>query len=133
MPFGLTNAPATFNCMIDQLFRPHRNFIGVFFDDIIIYSKTIEEHKQHLRVIFEVLRENKLYINQKKSEFFLKEIQYLGHIISNLGIQMVPKKLEVIKGWPIPTNFHELQRFIGMCAYYRCFLENFSYIVGTIA
>ena len=75
MPFGLTNAPSTFNCMMEQLFRPHRSFIGVFFDDIIIYYKTLEEHKEHLRVIFEVLRENKLYINQKKSELLLKEIQ----------------------------------------------------------
>ena len=108
MPFGLTNAPATFNRMMEQLFRPHCSFTGVFFDDIIIYSKTIEEHKQHLRVIFEVLRQNKLYINQKKSEFFLKEIQYLGHIISHLGIRMDLEKLEVIKGWPIPTNLHEL-------------------------
>ena len=90
MPFGLTNAPNTFNRMMEQLFRPHRSFTGVFFDDIVIYSKTLEEHKQHLRVIFEVLRENKLYINQKKSDFFLKEIQYLGHIISHLGIRMYP-------------------------------------------
>ena len=108
MPFGLTNAPATFNRMMEQLFRPHRTFTGVFFDNIIIYSKTLEEHKRHLRAIFKVLRENKLYINQKKSEFFLKEIQYLGHIISHLGIRMDPEKLEVIKGWPIPTNLHEL-------------------------
>ena len=66
MPFGLINESATFNCMMEQLFRPHRSYTGVFFDNIIIYSKTLEEHKQHLRVIFEVLRENKLYINQKK-------------------------------------------------------------------
>ena len=107
MPFGLTNAPATFNRMMEQLFRPHRTFTVVFFDDIIIYSKTLEEHKRHLRMIFELLKENKLYINQKMSELFLKEIQYLGHIISHLGIHMDPKKLEVIKGWPIPTNLHE--------------------------
>ena len=124
MPFGLTNAPATFNCMMEKLFRPHQSFTRVFFDNIIIYSKSIEEHKQHLKVIFQVLRDNKLYINQKKSEFFLKEIQYLGHIISQAGIRMDPEKLEVIKGWPIPTNLHELRSFIGMCAYYRCFIEN---------
>ncbi|MCO5550496.1 hypothetical protein L7F22_003983 [Adiantum nelumboides] len=82
MPFGLTNAHATFNCMMERIFRPHRNFTGVFFDDVIIYSKTIEEHKEHLKVIFQALRDNKLYVNQKKSDFFLQEIQYLGHIIS---------------------------------------------------
>ena len=79
--------------------------MGILFDDIIVYSKSIEEHKQHLKVIFEVLRENKLYINQKKSEFFLKEIQYLGHIISQAGIRMDLEKLEVISGWPTPVNF----------------------------
>ena len=98
--------------MMEQLFRPHLSYSGVLFDDIIIYSKTLEEHKQHLRVIFEVLRENKLYINQKKGEFLLKEIQYLGHTISHSSIHMDPEKLEVIKGWHIPTNLHELQSFL---------------------
>ncbi|MCO5595276.1 hypothetical protein L7F22_049317 [Adiantum nelumboides] len=74
MPFGLTNALATFNRMMEQIFRPHRSFIGVFFDDIIIYFKSIEEYKKHLQVIFQALRDNKLFINQKKSEFFLQEI-----------------------------------------------------------
>jgi len=78
------------------------------------------------------LRDNKLYINKKKSEFFLKEIQYLGHIISEAGIQMDPAKLEVIKGWPIPRNLHELRSFIGMCAYYRRFIEKFSFIAGPL-
>ena len=96
MPFGLTNAPTTFNRMMERIFRPHRNFTRVFFNDIIVYSKSLEEHKQHLQVIFEALRENKLYINQKKSEFFLDEIQYLGNIISKEGIRMDPTKLEVI-------------------------------------
>ncbi|MCO5597659.1 hypothetical protein L7F22_051740 [Adiantum nelumboides] len=97
MPFGLTNAPATFNRMMEQIFQPHCNFTGVFFDDVIIYFKSIEEHKKHLQVIFHALRDNKLFINQKKSEFFLQEIQYLGHIISQSRIRMDPSKLEVIK------------------------------------
>ncbi|MCO5593953.1 hypothetical protein L7F22_047972 [Adiantum nelumboides] len=112
MPFGLTNAPATFNRMMERIFRPHRNFTGVFFDDVIIYSKTIEEHKEHLKVIFQALRDNKLYVNQKKSEFFLQEIQYLGHIISKNGIRMDPAKLVVIKDWPNPRNLHEVRSFI---------------------
>ncbi|MCO5603006.1 hypothetical protein L7F22_057148 [Adiantum nelumboides] len=90
IPFGLTNAPATFNRMMERIFRPNRNFTGVFFDDVIIYSKTIEEHKEHLKVIFKALRDNKLYVNQKKSEFFLQEIQYLGHIISNTSATPPP-------------------------------------------
>ncbi|MCO5548548.1 hypothetical protein L7F22_002008 [Adiantum nelumboides] len=132
MPFGLTNAPATFNRMMERIFRPHRNFTGVFFDDVIIYSKSMEEHKKHLQVIFQALRDNKLFINQKKSEFFLQEIQYLGHIISKSGIRMDPSKLEVIKEWPNPRNLHELRSFIGMCAYYRRFIEKFSLIAGPL-
>ncbi|MCO5576395.1 hypothetical protein L7F22_030205 [Adiantum nelumboides] len=132
MPFGLTNAPATFNCMMERIFLPHRNFAGVFFDDVIIYSKTIEEHKEHLKVIFQALRDNKLHVNQKKSEFFLQEIQYLGHIISKNGIRMDPAKLEVIKDWPNPRNLHEVRSFIGMCAYYKRFIEKFSLILGPL-
>ncbi|MCO5603376.1 hypothetical protein L7F22_057526 [Adiantum nelumboides] len=122
MLFGLTNAPATFNRMMERIFRPHRNFIGVFFDDVIIYSKTIEEHKEHLKVIFQALRDNKLYVNQKKSNFFLQEIQYLGHIISKNGFCMDPAKLEVIKDWPNPRNLHEVTSFI----------EKFSLIAGPL-
>ncbi len=132
MPFGLTNAPATFNRMIERIFHPHRNFTGVFFDDIIVYSKSLEEHEGHLQVVFNALRTNKLYINQKKREFFLKKIQYLGHIISKTGIWMDPKKLGVIKDWPEPRNLHELRSFIGMCSYYRRFIEKFSMLAGPL-
>ena len=76
MPFELRNVPATFNKMINNMFRLHRAYTRVFFDDVVVYSKSIEELKEHLREIFQVLRDNKLYINLKKSEFFLKEIQY---------------------------------------------------------
>ena len=76
----------------------------------------------HLREVFQVLRVHKLYINLKKSEFVLEEIQYLGHIISKNGICMDPEKLEVIKEWPVPKNIHELRSFIGMCAYYCRFI-----------
>ena len=76
MPFGLTNAPATFNRLMDCIFRKHRHYTGVFFDDIIVYSKTLEEHKEHLRVVFEELRAHKLHVNAKKSKFFLREIRY---------------------------------------------------------
>ncbi|MCO5577004.1 hypothetical protein L7F22_030826 [Adiantum nelumboides] len=132
MPFGLTNAPATFNRMMERIFQPHCNFTGVFFDDVIIYSKSMEEHKKHLQVIFQALRDNKLFINQKKSEFLLQEIQHLGHIISKSGIRMDPSKIEVIKEWPNPRNLHELRSFIGMCAYYRRFIEKFSLIAGPL-
>ena len=97
MPFGLANAPATFNRMMDKIFRPHRSFVEVFFDDIIFYSKTLEEHKEHLKKVFEELHRNKLFINGMKSDFFLQEICYLGHIISKNGINMDFEKLKVIE------------------------------------
>ena len=97
MPFGLTNAPATFNRLMDRIFRKHRSFIGVFFDDIIVYSKTLEEHKEHLAKVFEELKEHKIYVNSKKSEFFLNEIKYFGHVISKEGIRMDLEKFKIIE------------------------------------
>ena len=77
-------------------------FMGVFFDDIIVYSRTLEEHKEHLKKVFEELKTHKLFINGKKSEFFSQEIQYLGHVISKEGVQMDNEKLKAIKEWPGP-------------------------------
>ena len=132
MPFDLTNAPATFNRLMDNIFRKHRNFIGVFFDDIIVCSRSLDEHKAQLAMVFDELQAHKLYVNHKKSEFFLQEIRYLGHIISKKGISMDPDKLKIIEEWPQPRNLHELRSFIGMCSYYRRFIEKFSIIAGTL-
>ena len=132
MPFGLTNAPATFNRLMERIFHKHRAYVGVFFDDIIIHSSSLEEHKEHLKAVLEELRANKLFINEKKSEFFMREIKYLGHIISKDGIRMDPDKLQVINEWPVPKNLHELRSFIGMCSYYRRFIEKFSVIAGPL-
>ena len=132
MPFGLTNAPATFNRLMEKIFRKHSAYTGVFFDDIIVHSQTLEEHKEHLQAVFDELRANKLYVNGKKSEFFMKEIKYLGHIISKEGIRMDPEKLRVIEEWPEPHNVHELRSFLGMCSYYRRFIAHFSVIAGPL-
>lgn len=88
MPFGLTNAPATFNTMMDRIFRPYRHFTGTVFDDIIVFSKSKEGHNEHLAIVFQEMRNHQLYANSKKSEFFLEEIHYLGHIVSKEGICM---------------------------------------------
>ncbi|MCO5583745.1 hypothetical protein L7F22_037659 [Adiantum nelumboides] len=93
MPFGLTNAPATFNRMMDRIFRPHQQFVGTFFDDMIVYSKNEEEHRHHLAIVFKELRSHRLLINAKKSEFFLEEIHFLGHIVSKDGVRMDPAKV----------------------------------------
>ncbi|MCO5612729.1 hypothetical protein L7F22_066998 [Adiantum nelumboides] len=132
MPFGLTNAPATFNRLMEKIFRKHSAYIGVFFDDIIVHSQTLEEHKKHLQSVFDELQANRLFINGKKSEFFMKEIKYLGYIISKEGIRMDPEKLRVIEEWPEPCNVHELRSFLGMCSYYRRFIRDFSRIAGPL-
>ncbi|MCO5592680.1 hypothetical protein L7F22_046683 [Adiantum nelumboides] len=105
MPFGLTNAPATFNRLMEKIFRKHSAYTGVFFDDIIVHSQTLEEHKKHLQSVFDELQANRLFVNGQKSEFFMKEIKYLGHIISKEGIRMDPEKLRVIDEWPEHTRF----------------------------
>ncbi|MCO5594607.1 hypothetical protein L7F22_048640 [Adiantum nelumboides] len=88
MPFGLTNALATFNRMMDRIFCPHQQFVDTFFDDMIVYSKNEEEHRHHLAIVFKELRSHRLLINAKKSEFFLEEIHFLGHIVSKDGVEM---------------------------------------------
>ena len=128
MPFG----PATFNRMMECIFCKHCTYTGVIFDDIIIYSKTLEEHKSHLKAILQELRDNKLFINGKKSEFILQEIQYLGHIFSKSGIRMDPENLKIIEEWIQPRNLHELRIFIGMCSYYRRIIEKFSILAGPL-
>ncbi|MCO5606672.1 hypothetical protein L7F22_060861 [Adiantum nelumboides] len=95
MPFGLTNAPATFNRMMDRIFRPHQHFVGTFFDDMIVYSKNEEEPRHHLAIVFKELRSHRLLVNAKKSEFFLEEIYFLGHIVSKDGFRMDHAKVPV--------------------------------------
>ncbi|MCO5577313.1 hypothetical protein L7F22_031141 [Adiantum nelumboides] len=122
MPFGLTNAPTSFNRMMDRIFRPYRKFTGVFFDDILVFSETEEEHKKHLDIVFQELRKNELHINAKKSEFFLNEIHYLNHIVSHNQVRMDPAKIQVIKDWPPLTTVHDVRSFLGLCSYYRRFI-----------
>ncbi|MCO5559707.1 hypothetical protein L7F22_013308 [Adiantum nelumboides] len=119
MPFGLTNAPATFNRMMDKIFQEYKLFVGTFFDDIIVFSKNEVEHRVHLLQVFQALRRHKLVINAKKSEFFLPEIHFLGHIFSAAGVQMDPAKIEAICNWPDLKNVHEVRSFLGLCSYYN--------------
>lgn len=128
MPFGLTNAPATFSRMMNRIFLKHQNCVVVFFDDILIFSKSEEEHYAHLDLVFKLLHENQLYLNPEKSSFFKTEIEYLGHIVSGDGIRVDPKKIKCINEWPRPQSIHEIRSFLGLCSYYRKFIRNFSYI-----
>jgi hypothetical protein len=129
MPFGLTNAPAIFMDLMHRIFRPHLDkFVIVFIDDILIYSKSKAEHEVHLRIVLELLNKEQLYAKFSKCEFWLSEVQFLGHIINSKGIHVDPIKIEAVRNWPPPTTPTEIRSFLGLAGYYRRFIENFSKI-----
>lgn len=109
MPFGLTNAPSTFQALMNEIFRGYlRKFVLVFFDDILIYSRTVASHLEHLEKVLTVLQENQLVINLKKCSFVQPRIEYLGHVISDQGVQADPAKVESMVAWPQPKNVKSL-------------------------
>nr|XP_034908137.1 uncharacterized protein LOC118044086 [Populus alba] len=133
MPFGLTNAPAMFMDLMNQVFRPYLDqYVVVFIDDILVYSNSHLEHEQHLRVVLQTLRENQLYAKLDKCEFWLKEVVFLGHVISAEGIIMDPRKVEAVLKWERPTNVTEIRSFLGLAGYYRRFIEGFSTIASPL-
>lgn len=115
MPFGLTNALATFQSLMNQVLAPFlRKFVLVFFDDILIYSKTRNEHREQIKMVLEALKENNLVIKLKKCAFGLSNVAYLGHIISQAGVATDPRKVDKILTWLVPKNVTELRKFLGM-------------------
>ena len=133
LPFGLTNAPATFQGLMNDIFRPYLDqFVIVYLDDILIFSKSPEEHEQHLRTVLSVLRQEKLYAKASKCEFFESKTEFLGHIISDQGILPDPKKLQAIEEWPAPKTVTEIQSFLGLANFYRRFIRNFSHIAAPL-
>ncbi|KAM2383423.1 hypothetical protein ACFXTH_040982 [Malus domestica] len=119
MPFGLTNALATFQSLMNELFRPFlRQFVLVFFDDILIYSFTWEDHLLHLTTVFQVLQQHLLFVKRSKCDFGKSHIEYLGHVISRNGMAADPSKLRVIQDWPLPTSIKALRGFLGLTGYY---------------
>ena len=107
-------------------------FVEIFIDDILIYSKNLEEHGKHLRIVLQRLRDNKLYGKISKCSFYQKEIHYLGHILSAKGIAVDPAKIKAILEWPTPQNVSEVRIFMGLFGYYRKFFEGFSRIAALI-
>jgi hypothetical protein len=127
MPFGLTNAPATFQSCMNHIFRGQlRKYLLVFFDDILIYNKTWDEHLAHLGKVLDIMKAQSLYAKESKCEFGMRELLYLGHIISGQGVQVHQEKIRAIVDWPMPKNLTELRGFFGLCSYYRRFVKGFS-------
>jgi hypothetical protein len=133
VPFGLTNAPAIFMNLMNEIFMPYLDkFVIVFIDDILIYSKNKEDHAKHLRIALQVLREHQLYAKFSKCEFWLDQVEFLGHVISKEGIAMNPSKVQSVLDWQAPTNVKEVRGFLGMARYYQRFIEGFSKIAGPM-
>ncbi|WVZ89946.1 hypothetical protein U9M48_036291, partial [Paspalum notatum var. saurae] len=129
MSFGLTNAPAFFTYMMNSVFMNELDkFVVVFIDDILIYSKDEKEHEEHLRIVLARLREHKLYAKFSKCAFWLKEVGFLGHVLSEKGVAVDPSKVEAVLNWKQPESVTGIRSFLGLAGYYRRFIKDFSKI-----
>ena len=133
MPFGLCNAPASFQRLMNDALRDFLDrFVIVYLDDILIYSPSMEEHQKHVRQVLDRLREMKLYCKPSKCEFFMKSINFVGHLISHNEIHMEPGKLQAVRDWPVPKNIKDLRSFLGFCNFYRRFVHRFASIAESL-
>lgn len=130
MPFGLTNAPATFQNLMNNIFFKYLDkFVVVYLDDILIYSKNVEEHAQHLAEVFQKLSDNQLYIKISKCEFGKSQMSFLGHMISSSGLAPEQDKIKAVNDWPIPLmNISDVRGFLGLTGYYRRFIKDYAKI-----
>jgi hypothetical protein len=133
MCFGLTNAPATFQSVMNNLFRPYiGKHVLVYMDDILVFSKNETEHVSHLRDVLTTLRKNSFYAKASKCTFFEKELVYLGHIVGHQGVRPDPNKLGKVPDWPSPINLRELRSFLGFANYFRKYIKGYSTLVSSL-
>jgi hypothetical protein len=133
MPFGLTNAPSTFMRLMNEVLCLFIvKFLVVYFDDILIYSKSLDEHIKHLRAVFGALREAHLFTNLEKCTFCTDRVAFLDYVVTPQGIEVDEAKIEAIKSWPIPATLTQLQIFLGLTGYYRHFVRDFSTIAAPL-
>ncbi|KAL0163605.1 hypothetical protein M9458_039358, partial [Cirrhinus mrigala] len=133
MPYSLSISPSVFRTFMNEVFREflHR-FVVVYIDDILIYSRNLAEHRQHIQQVLHKLREYSLYLKIEKCEFHQPPLQFLGYVISAEGVQMDQGKVSAIQEWPQPLTVKELQRFLGFSNFYRQFIKNYSSITAPL-
>ena len=133
MPFGLSNAPATFQHLMNDIFRDMLDYcVIIYLDDILIFSKSQADHDCHVEEVLARLRKHHLYAKLEKCEFDRTEIEFLGYIITTTGIKMDPKKVDSITSWPQPKSVPDIQSFLGFCNFYRSFIADFTRIALPI-
>jgi hypothetical protein len=133
MPFGLCNAPATFERLMERVLRGlHWKTCLVYLDDIIVIGKTFKTHLANLEEVFQRISAAGLKLNPKKCCFLQNEVKYLGHKVSEAGVQTDEEKIAAVKTWPRPKNLSELRSFLGLCTYYRRFVPNFASVAGPL-
>ena len=129
MPFGLTNAPSMFMRLMNHVLCAFiGKFVVVYFDDILIYSKTLEEHAVHIQQVLDMLRKEKLFSNMEKCTFCTEEVVFLGFVVLGSGIQVDESKVQAIKDWLTPKNVSQVRSFHGLLGFYRRFVRHFSTI-----
>ena len=133
MPFGLSNAPATFQSLMNQVFKHAlRKYVLVFFDDILVYSSSWDNHLQDLASVLSVLHQQHLLAKFSKCSFGQSQIEYLSHTVSGRGVEMDATKVQAIQQWPPPSNLKQLRGFLGLSGYYRRFIRNYALIASPL-